>query len=426
MNVFSRWYPASILILWFGIFAAFFVVLPEFLIWGYIVGLPVLIIYNIYQHIHVGNLQIRVGLIDVAIVLYIGYTLISIFANDSLPLSVAIYINEVLFRIVVPVSVYWFIRLNPISADQLKLWTYFLAALIVVETFLGFITLFAPLILPEAYQPRPIHLYKRATGSFVTPSTYVLTLFVGIVFIFYRIRNLAPSRERATLIALLIIGMLGIIISQNRAGWLVLPFLIAMMIYLEPTLRRWLIGTFVFLVFVTIVLRPDFFSQSLNRLRESRQVESRITMGVAGVELFLANPIWGWGYGTYDLNDWRFMRTIGEIEPTRYEISQATSHNTYLTIFCEMGIFGFILYIFPTAYLILKSFTVYQHHQTHYNWRLIFMMWLVVGIINTAAQFADFRFFPFVLGYWWMALAIIANELMPYTQRLPSNPITNE
>jgi len=411
MNMLTRWYPIPVLILWFGIFAAFFVVLPEWLVWGYILILPSLTIYHIYRQQQAGQLKIRVSSIDIAIFLYVSLILISILSNDELPLSTDVYINEILFRVLAPFSVYWFVRVNPIAPDQMRLWVYFLAGLIVAETLLGFITLFAPLILPEAYQPRPVHLYKRATGSFVTPSTYVLTLFMGIVFVFYRIRRLTPSKERIALIIVLIIGMIGVIISQNRGGWLVLVLLTFIILYLSPELRLWSLGIFLFFIFATLILRPSFFSQSVDRLTEWRQVESRITMGLAGVEMFLEKPILGWGYATYDLHDWRYMRTIGNIEPTRYEISQATSHNTYITIASETGIIGLLIYIFPTAYLFWKSISAYFHKRVEHNWDLIFVLWLVVIIINIAAQFADFRFFPFVLGYWWLSLGLIANEL---------------
>lgn len=411
MHVFTRWYPTSVLILWFAIFIAFFVVLPEWLIWAYIVGLPALTIYDVYQQKRTGDLQVRISSIDIALVLYCVYILLNILNNDALPLNIDVYISEMLFRIVVPFSLFWFIRVNPITSDQMKFWIYFLAGVILIETLLGFVTLLAPLSMPKAYQPRPVHLFLRATGSFVTPSTYVVTLFVGIIFVFYRVRELPPSREKLILFTVIIVGMIGIIISQNRGGWLVLPFLILFMIYLESSLWRWLLGAFVFLIFVTIILWPSFFSQSFERILEWRQVESRITMGVAGIELFFEKPILGWGYGTYDLNDWRYMRRVGSIEPTRYEISQATSHNTYLTIASETGIVGFLLYMFPTGYLLWQTFIVYTRKRTQHNWNLILLMWLLVGIINAAGQFADFRFFPFVLGYWWLALAIIANEL---------------
>ncbi len=414
-NVFQAHYPVSLLMLWFGSFALLFAVSPDWLTWGYIVTLPLVIVYDVYRYTEAKTFTLRLGVADVTIALYIVYGLWSIFRNSGLPLARDVYLTEFLFRAALPMLMYWFIRVNPLEVHKMPLWVWFLAGLTVLETLFGFITLFAPLILPEPYQPRAVHLYTRATGTFVTPSAYVLTLIFGMAFVFLRRHRLQPSRERLILTFVVLAGVIGVLISQNRGGWLVLPIVVIVMIAFDRGLWRWLVGTIVAFSVVFLLVNPGFFSQSLNRLTEWRQVESRITMGMAGLELFLARPMFGWGYGTYDLHDWRFMRTIGDIEPTRYELSRATSHNTYLTLLGETGVVGFALYMFTTAYWLVRSILARVRSKQTYDWELVGMMWLLIIVINIAAQFADFRFFPFVSSYWWLALGIVANELS--TQR---------
>lgn len=411
-NFTKNHYPALALIVWFGSLTILYAPLPEILVWFYVLFFPVLMVYDLFQRYRQRALKLRIGFIDIIVFTYNGYVLYSLFTNPELPLSNSSYLTEFLFRTFTPFTIYWFVRVNPLDFSNKNLFTNFLAFIIVFETIMGFISLFFPLILPEFYRPREAHLFTRATGTFVTPSAYVLTLMFCMVFVFDKLRKLEASLERTILIGILNIGIIGVLISQNRSGWLILPIIVAILIYLEPQLSRWLIGTIAGVALLIVLIHPNFLGQSLYRLRETRQVDSRITMGMAGLEMFLANPVSGWGYASYDLHDWRFMRTIGTIEPTRYELSRATSHNTYLTMLAETGLIGFSLYMLPTLYWFLRTLYIRIRQRQHYNWEFILLMWLTVLIVNLAAQFADLRFFPFVVAYWWLALAMIANELL--------------
>ena len=129
-------------------------------------------------------------------------------------------------------------------------------------------------------------------------------------------------------------------------------------------------------------------------------------MHVAGLRMTLEKPLWGWGYATYDLYDWQYMEPVGSIKATNYELASATSHNSYLTILAETGIVGFSLYMLPTLYYFIRSIFAWRKVKDKVY---LSVLWMIIFMVNLAAQTADLRFFPFVLGYWWFALALVAN-----------------
>ncbi len=405
------YYPVLILMFWFGTLTLFFPVLPEVFNWLYILLFPILIGRELLRRSNEGSLKFRPNIFEIAIGAYIIYVFVSLLTNDSFLLPHSIYIVEFLFRIVSPICLYIFVRLHPLDQPQLKLMVYAVASLVLIQTAVGFVSLMFPTALPSAYQPRPAHIYTRATGTFTSPEGYVITLQFGLVMLFYGISQKARLRERRWLQLVLGIGIFGIILGQNRTGWITATLLLMVFSYLDRNLIKWFVGGGVILALATLILYPDFINRTLTRLTQIREVESRVIMDVAGLRMFLEKPITGWGYATYDLFDWQFMEKVWELEPTRYELAIATSHNGYLTILAETGIIGFFLYMALTLYWFVRTIlarytSVYRDNRT-----TLVLMWAMVMVVHLSMQTADMRFFPFVLGYWWFTLAMVANIL---------------
>jgi hypothetical protein len=78
----------------------------------------------------------------------------------------------------------------------------------------------------------------------------------------------------------------------------------------------------------------------------------------------------------------------------------------YLTILAETGFVGFSLYMLPTLYYFIRSIFAWRKVKDKVY---LSVLWMIIFMVNLAAQTADLRFFPFVLGYWWFALALVAN-----------------
>jgi O-antigen ligase len=147
------------------------------------------------------------------------------------------------------------------------------------------------------------------------------------------------------------------------------------------------------------------------RLNSVQTAESRIIVSHAGQQMFLAKPFFGWGYGNYDRYDWQFMERVGDIAPTNWDIEEATSHNTYVTILAETGLMGLFLYSLPVFWWLRLTVKALPRlpQEGFWSWRLLVMLWLSVGFYVLVTQFMDMRFFRFSIGLVWLTLGLIAN-----------------
>ncbi len=407
---------AVIVFFWFASYSVTFAILPDEGRWFYILFFPFLIGDEVVRRWRDGRLRLRINPFEWAIVAYFVYVGISLYNTDVLPLSKDVYAVEFLFRVATPIFLYAYVRLRPLDSPQIRAFSLALVVLVIVQTVFGFISLQIPTLLPTPYQPRPVHIYSRATGTYGAPEAYAFTLLFALVFIFYQSLQAQNQPERRWWWIVVIIAIIGAVISRNRNGWLNLGILLTAMMLLDRRFIRWVFGLFVVGVVGTLLLFPGFIEHSFERLGEWRQIESRIIMNSAGFRMMVEEPLFGRGYGTYDLYDWEYMQPVGQMEATNYELATATSHNTYLTILVETGLVGLILYLLPTLYFLSRTVSDWDSVDDK---AYLILLWMLILIVQIAGQIADLRFFPFILAYWWFALALIANTLdaSPTTER---------
>ena len=81
-------------------------------------------------------------------------------------------------------------------------------------------------------------------------------------------------------------------------------------------------------VVTAVILSASVFSSevsfALKRLGTTDTVDSRIVLIYAGRQMFFAKPLLGWGFTSYDLHDWRFMKRVGNFAPTSWDIEKGT------------------------------------------------------------------------------------------------------
>ena len=213
-------------------------------------------------------------------------------------------------------------------------------------------------------------------------------------------------------------GVVCILISFSRGSWLAL--LIALMVAVVLYSRTFVPLIVGFLILSPLLLTTVFTDEAdfaLDRLNSVQSAGSRVLLGWAGQQMFLAKPVFGWGYATYDIHDWKFLERVDQFVPRRYEILRGTSHNSSLTILAETGVVGFALYLFPILWFAVQSFQVWrkirqnEDHDQFINWRFFVLQWVNVMFIMLIAQFIDLRFFWFNHGIMWFSIGLIANMI---------------
>jgi O-antigen ligase len=207
-----------------------------------------------------------------------------------------------------------------------------------------------------------------------------------------------------------------IFISLERGSWLAGLFVLLglLVLYPKPMLRFLLVAGVVMLI-----LGMGFFSQQVTlatqRLGERGPIDARIVVTDAMFQMIKLKPAFGWGYDTLNQNIAQYYRHVGAAS---IDLVFTTSHNTYLTILTELGIIGFLLYMLPVIWLLLKSFVVYKHsfNRTFKYNLLIAVFWLGALQNFIVSNFMDMRFFPIGLTLWWLSMGLIANLLNQYEE----------
>lgn len=320
-------------------------------------------------------------------------------------------------RIILPFCMYLVARVTaPHIKEFLQLrWVALFLAL--SQSLIGFLSWYAPHVLPKAWQ----YLHgQRTTGSFRDSDLYAFVLVLSAVILIHSGINQKSSLIRWASFVTAGICAIFAFLSLERAAWLGGVLVTIGLICLHPKvmLRLLLIGAFVMAILGTGIL-SSHLALSVDRFSESDPVFDRLVVFDAMLQMTEMKPILGWGYETLDQNIQRYYRQVGKA----YISSRlVTSHNTYMTILTELGLAGFLLYMFPVAWWFILSLRVWRRMAKVGFWSrsLLGALWLMMVFNFTVSNFMDMRWFPVGVTLWWLVLGLIANMVYPYLKKQPT------
>jgi hypothetical protein len=313
-------------------------------------------------------------------------------------------------QVLVPFVAYWIIRLLDVQGKELKRLMPLILVLALAECAVGLLSWLAPQAVPSIWHS-PL-LGDRVIGSFRQPVAYAYVMIFFMVLLFYD----AMSREKGPLrkweILAFVLGMVCLLLTYTRGAWLAGILSLAALLYLYP---KPIAASITVLFCLVLVLPRDALEKEIDhayeRLFNKDTAQSRIVLANAGKNMFLAKPIFGWGYGDYDRYDYTFMERVNEFSPSEWDVREGTSHSTYLTTLAETGIVGLFLYTFPIFWWLILTLKALPRLPKHGFWsgRLLVALWLPIGAFVVSAQDIDMRFFYYCLTLFWINLALIGS-----------------
>jgi O-antigen ligase len=351
--------------------------------------------------------SVRIGPADLAMVLFLALAVGNILlaspdARESL--------EQFYDRLVVPFCAYWLIRVLAPGERDLKRLLWVAIVTVIVQVAIGFVAWYAPQVLPPEWLGRA---GARTTGTFGNAAVYATTLMLLSLLLYHEAMQSEPSKRRTVLVSVFALGLVGVFFTFSRGSWLAGAAVLAGLVLLYPKMTIRLTALLATLgLILGISLLADEVEYAAQRLATEETAEGRVVLLNAGLRMVAAKPLFGWGYDTYDLYDSEFKEPVGDI-PVR---SDSTSHNTYMTLVVELGLFALLLYLFPVTYWLLASLSVRKRLPSHGFWsrRLLGILWLVVFAHVIASSFMDMiRFRPFGTTMWWLTLGLIANMVYP-------------
>jgi len=356
---------------------------------------------------------LRLGWPELAMLMYLATGIISILLTRAQPLRViyALYIKTF-----VPFAAYWLITSFSPGSKDLRRLIPFMVVLCLAESAIGVVSWFAPEALPSMWFEKASS--GRIAGTFLQAAAYTGVMMWLMLFILHYAVTRTEGAKRTFLMLTFGLGLVCIFLSFNRASWLAALLVLLGLLYIYPKPVLWLILIVLpVMAILSMGVLADEFAFAYERLTGEagkQTAEDRLIHANAAKNMFLARPLFGWGYGNYDLYDWKFMERVGNVAPNRWDVERGTSHNTYLTMLAETGALGFLAYAFPAAWWLGHTIKALPRLPKRGFWsqRLLIILWLAVGFYILVAQTLDMRFFWFSHTMLWLTLGLIANVVV--------------
>jgi O-antigen ligase len=314
-------------------------------------------------------------------------------------------------RMVLPFCMYLVVRLTAPREKEFSQLKWVVLFIAISQSVIGFLSWIAPQVLPQLWH----YLQgQRTTGSLKDPDLYAAVhIFCAIILIH------AAVNDKSKVIRFLLLVAAGssavfTILSMERAAWLGGIFVGIGLLFLYPKImfRFLIISTIVVAVVGVEIVATNSTTSLLTRFSESDPINDRLVIFDAMTQMVEIKPVLGWGYETLDQNIAHYYRRVGEASLSRI----VTSHNTYMTILTELGMVGFIFYLFPVLWWFLLTLRVWGRMLKKGLWSrsLLAGFWLALLFQFTISNFFDMRWFEIGLTLWWLTLGLISNMVYPY------------
>jgi O-antigen ligase len=187
----------------------------------------------------------------------------------------------------------------------------------------------------------------RARGFFFTENNLGgYCAIVSVMLLAIGLRTKTP-RIRFTCYVLALFGFLGVASSGSRGAWVaVIAGILMLFVYSEARLGAKVLLAAAVVAVILVALSVSFEPWSRVQTLDNFTVDTRTSMSLAALLLFVQHPVIGVGLTNYQ----ELMSSV-----INWDYEGNAAHNTYLQILSENGIIGFLLFFGPVFYLFYRN-----------------------------------------------------------------------
>jgi hypothetical protein len=256
---------------------------------------------------------------------------------------------------------------------------------------------------------------------------YISYIAVPLAFILVVVAIVSRRMKLQLGIPLLLLLGWGVIVSNTRSTFLVLPITFAVMFLSSWGKKRWkeavkpvLIGVIVMAIGITAALQTREGAAYVNRVNDQfvsllihgsdeDNAHWRILAWAEAGRRFLTNPVMGEGFGVPLLTE---ATNTGDVRP----------HNIYITILYKMGLVGFAAFVYlivPPVFRALRSLRRYGDHPDAPLLRALFLCQvfsMIFGAMNPLIET------PFMASMFWLNMGFmlrIARQIQQDSEQPP-------
>lgn len=203
----------------------------------------------------------------------------------------------------------------------------------------------------------------RGAGTTIDPHSLGLYLAMVLPFplVFLMMHFARPSRK-LFLLAVLLAGLGGLIVTFSRSGWL--SFLVSSLCIIWYIFFRWLHDRGIFALMALVLLLLPFYPKFLGIIEKkvfqapSELVDVRVDLAKTAIAIWRHSPMLGYGPGNY-------LEAINDPEISNYghygEMADRPVHNAYLWLAAEIGLLGLSAFM-TIIILAIRRCRLFLHH----------------------------------------------------------------
>lgn len=248
----------------------------------------------------------------------------------------------------------------------------------------------------------------RSVGTLTNPGLLGAFIGVGLVIALAVLCWDGPRALRRLSIVMLLVGPLGLFATLTRGPIVAAVIACVPIMLLAPRSRLLGLGALALVALIIFLSWGRIQSSSVynSRIANSQNVDVRLALQQASLQLFEQKPILGWGYGSFDKVKSRAQITgnIGSV-PASAAVQGSTSHDTFLTVLVEYGTTGLAFLLLPWVWVCARAVRRVWRHVSD-PWLDVAGVGAVVVVAVTGATL-DLRFFSFVPMILWLFLGLM-------------------
>jgi O-antigen ligase len=351
--------------------------------------------------------EVLMGGYVVLTLLSIGYT-----APDALANTYILYDT-----VVIPMCLYLLVRLAvPDEADVRRL-VPAIVFILVTQAAVGLLSWKAPGLFPDEWTRKA---GQRTTGTLRSADVFGTTMvFCGLFLLHVGVRAQRPLR-RVGAITLFLLAMLMVFLSFSRASWLAaLVAATGALLIDRRHLGQLALVVAPIAVFVwasgLLTQQFDLAEYRFSSAQSEESALSRLPAAQAALRMFDREPAVGWGYQNFDLYSRPFQGQVGDLVGAA---KPHASHNLYLTVLAEQGVFGLVLLVGPVVVWLLRTRAAlpYLPRAGLLGRDFVLTLWLIVAAYHVTNNFSR-MYVTTGLGLFWLTLGLVAAVVERYRPR---------
>jgi O-antigen ligase len=234
----------------------------------------------------------------------------------------------------------------------------------------------------------------RSVGPSLEPVGYGLGLLFCLlvsIYYFYKTNSLLNPTRIFIFIAFLITPI-AIFFTYTRAIWIGLLLSLLVLFLFYPRGKKIFGSLLAILIFSFVLIQTIQVSETEGSAKDVVERDSiyvRLSMAKTGMKMFLDKPVFGVGYSQAGKEFPRYFTSVGTswVPDKGFLI-----HNTFVNILVELGLIGFVPFLFILIYLIKDAIILYEKSVDNRDMAIMFLAACAAFIFAAMANNMYYKF----------------------------------